>query len=128
VSLIQFENECCGKSKLNTAFYAINCAHELASLENPCKDNWLKLCLEGCVRKVCRPVQKKQPISPGILKRLLHVYTFASENCSLGNLRIVTLCILCYADFLRISEALDLKRSDEDSLKDRLSVSLNLHL
>ncbi|XP_045206149.2 integrase/recombinase xerD homolog [Mercenaria mercenaria] len=110
VSLIQLEDKPCGKSKLNLAFYSVNNMHELACLESPCKDKWLKLCLEGCLRKVSRPIEKKEPISPEILKQL--VLKFASENCSLGNLRIVTLCVLSSAGFLRISEAFNLKRSD----------------
>jgi hypothetical protein len=99
LSLIQIENESCGKSKLNLVFYSISCMHELASYDNPCKDSWLKLCLEGCLRKVYRPVERKDPISPVILKQLIR--EFASEKCSLGNLRIATLCVLCYAGFFK---------------------------
>lgn len=111
VSIIQMEDVSCSKSKLSQIFYSVNWAHLIGNLDlNPCDDKWLKLCLEGCIRKVAKPVIKKEPITLDILKTL--VSRFASENCSLGDLRIITLFIVSFAGFLRISEALNLKRSN----------------
>lgn len=109
VTIIQRKDKC-GKSKLNQIFYAINWAHEFAAVKNPCVDNWLKLCLQGCIRKVSTPIVKKEPITIEILQNL--VTRFASENCCLGDLRLVTLFVLAFAGFFRINEVLQLKRSD----------------
>lgn len=109
VSLIQSDSNC-GKSKLNQVFYAIKWAHETACLPDPCADSWLRLCLKGCIRKVSSPVCKKEPVTSKIILDL--VERFASENCSLGDLRTVTLFILAFAGFFRINEVLQLTRGD----------------
>ena len=38
----------CSRSKLNSIFYAINWAHVISNSINPCNNDWLKLCLQGC--------------------------------------------------------------------------------
>lgn len=123
VSVIQMKHHSCGKSKINHIFYAINWAHETAHFkENPCQDRWLRLCLEGCIQKISRPVQKKEPITPDVLK--LFITSFVSERCSLADLRIVTLFVLCFAGFLRISEALCLKRCHIEFKDDHCSICI----
>ncbi|KAL4230115.1 hypothetical protein ACF0H5_010500 [Mactra antiquata] len=94
VSIIQ--TECSAASTLNQVFYSIKWAHDFSQYNvNPCEDNWLKLCLEGCIRKIRRPIVKKEPITLDILKSF--VYKFASEECSLAELIITTLFIICFA-------------------------------
>lgn len=100
----------CGKSKLNTVFYSINWAHIFASAENPCKDEWLKMCLNGCIRMTSKPINRKEPVSPDILQNFIARY--ASENSSLLDLRISCLLVIMFAGFFRISEVLSLKRSN----------------
>ncbi|XP_053403301.1 integrase/recombinase xerD homolog [Mercenaria mercenaria] len=108
VSVMQNTNTSCSKSKLNSIFYAIKWAHLLnGEISNPSSDEWLKLCLEGCLRKVSKPLIKKEPITVEILSTLVN--KFASENCTLADLRLITLFVISFAGFLRISEALNLK-------------------
>ena len=55
--------------------------------------------LFGCIRRIAKPVVKKEPITSDILKKFYH--TFVSESdCSLGYLRGVTIFFLFYAGFL----------------------------
>lgn len=97
VSIIQRKDSRCGKSKLNQIFYSISWAHKLNELNNSCTDVWLKLCLQGCIRKVSLTVIKKEPITISILTAM--VSRFATENCYLGDLRIVTLFLVAFAAF-----------------------------
>lgn len=53
VSIVQREDTSYSKSKVNQVLYAINWAHLVnGATSNHCSDNWLKLCLEGCLGKV----------------------------------------------------------------------------
>jgi len=64
---------------------------------NPCLDPWLKLCLSWCIRKVSKPVCKKDPITSDMMKKLF--LSFAFESCSLSDLRDVTIYLLAFAVF-----------------------------
>lgn len=100
----------CSRSKLNMIFYAINWAHIVANAINPCSNDWLKLCLQGCIRMNSKPINKKEPITVDILK--VYVDKYASEDSSLGELRNCCIFVLSFAGFFRISECLNLKRSN----------------
>lgn len=109
VSLVQTGTS---KAMLNKAFYAINWFHRLEGVEyNPCNSSaWLKLCLDGCCRLVAKPVRKKKPFSIDLIKAFVNKY--AADTCFLSDLRITALVLLSFAGFLRITEALKLRRSD----------------
>ena len=62
------------------------------------------------VFKAVKPVNKKEPVTSDILKK--YIEHFASENSSLGDLRNSCLFVLSFAGFFRISESLNIKRSD----------------
>jgi hypothetical protein len=47
-------------------------------------------------------MHKKEPITPEILKQIVTKYGTVSSN--LKDLRLVTMCLICYAGFLRFSE------------------------
>lgn len=98
------------KSKLNLIFYSINWNHIIADVKNPCEDEWLKMCLSGCTRKIAKPINKKEPFTTDMAK--LFILTFALEDSSLGDFRDVTIFILAFAGFFRINEVLGIKRSD----------------
>lgn len=98
VSIIQRKDSRCCKSKLNQIFYSITWAHELNALNSPCTDVWLKLCLQGCIRKVALPVIKKEPFTISILTAMVSRFA-TTENCYLGDLRIVTLFVVAFACF-----------------------------
>ncbi|XP_060572839.1 uncharacterized protein LOC132730808 [Ruditapes philippinarum] len=63
---------------------------------------------------------EKEPNTPDVLKLLIK--RFVSEKCSLADLRIVTLFVICFAGFLRISEGLYLKRCHIDFKDDHCSL------
>lgn len=108
IYLIHLINAGKSASTINEAFYAISWAHKLAGLSDPCKSDLVKTIREGCIRSVGRCVVKKEPITPEILRQLVSMYGKNTDN--LKNIRIVCMCLLCYAGFLRFAELANLKR------------------
>jgi hypothetical protein len=55
-----------------------------------------------------RVMVEKEPITPEILRQLVNVYGF--HNTDHKNIRVVCMCLLCYAGFLRFAELANLRR------------------
>ncbi|XP_021347472.1 uncharacterized protein LOC110446587 [Mizuhopecten yessoensis] len=107
VSIIQSSSSV---AKLDQAIYSIGWVHQLAGFPNPCSSDFIKMIRAGGSRLLgCQPC-KKEPITPDILKQL--VTFFAKDSCSLMDLRIVCMCLVGFAGFLRFAELVNIKRSD----------------
>ena len=57
-------------SVLNASFYSLKWEHELNLFVNIFNDNFLKFVLEGGIRTLAKPVNKKCPITPEILRNM----------------------------------------------------------
>jgi hypothetical protein len=57
-------------STINEAFYAISWAHNIAGVVNPCNSELVSFVKEGALRVVGRFVNKKEPITPEILRQI----------------------------------------------------------
>ena len=55
-------------------------------------------------------ITEKEPITPDILKEI--VCTYGNKRCNLKDIRIASMCLICYSGFLRFSELVNLRRSD----------------
>lgn len=99
----------CSTSKIEEVLYSIAWAHSIAGYDNPCASNLVLNVAEGAKRQLSRPCSKKEPITPDILKKL--VEQFGSNN-SLYDKRIVTMCLIAYAGFLRFSELVNIRACD----------------
>ena len=97
-------------SKTDEAVYAISWAHKFAGFKDPCKSDFVGLVREGAHRKIGHTVVKKEPLTPEILLKIVNKYGQSSN--SLKDLRIVCMCLLSFAGFLRFSELANLKRSN----------------
>ena len=97
-------------SKIDQIVYGISWTHKLAELKNPCQFYLVNFGREGAHRKIGHMITKKEPITPDILKNI--VCTYDNTNCNLKDLRIASMCLICYSGFLRLSELVNLKRSD----------------
>ena len=89
---------------------ALSWAHQLACVEDPTQCLLVKQVLEGAKRILAHRTQKKEPITPAILEQL--VSKFAGKEASLSDVRIVTICLIGFAGFLRFNEIANLKESD----------------
>ena len=106
--LIHLTNIGKSSSSINEAFYAINWAHKLAGVVNPCDSDLVVTVKEGSLRSVGHSIVKKEPITPEILRQLVCLY--GKTTSGLKDLRIACMCLLGYAGFLRFSELSNLKR------------------
>ena len=66
--------------------------------------------LDGLKRLLCKPVSRKEPITPEILSRI--VQTFDKDN--LKDYRCCTMLLIAFAGFLRFNELASLRLCDID--------------
>ena len=92
------------------AVNAISWVHQVAIADDPTQNKLVRQVLAGAKRILAHRITKKEPITPEILTQL--VDKFAKEDAELDNVRIVTICLLGFAGFLRFSELEALKESD----------------
>lgn len=92
------------------AVNAISWAHQVAVVEDPTQNELVKQVVAGAKRILAHRTTKKEPITPEILSKLAE--KFAGEEADLDDLRIVTICLVGFAGFLRFSEISALKDSD----------------
>ena len=99
---------------------AISWAHQLAVVDDPTQHDLVKQVLAGARRILAHKTTKKEPITPEILERL--VDEFAQQNAELDDIRIVTICLVGFAGFLRYSELEALKESDLQIFPDHMEI------
>jgi hypothetical protein len=87
-------------SKIDQIVYGISWAHKLAGLKNPCQSDLVNFVREGAHRKIGHMITKKEPITPDILKKI--VCTYGNKHCNLKDLRIASMCLICYSGFFTI--------------------------
>ncbi len=98
-------------SRLEIAHCAIKWFHDCAPFteSNPCDSKYLRLVLDGCKRMLARPKNKKEPITPDILARIVCKY---GNSRDLKDIRLCAMTLLAYAGFFRHSELVDLRVAD----------------
>ena len=94
-------------SVVESAFYGIKWAHQTAGLKNPCESDIVRSILDASKRIRTRPIKKKTPVGPDIIKRLFNMYNKPSRT--LKDLRLLSMCALAYTGFLRYNELCDIK-------------------
>ena len=97
------------QSAVDSAIYAIQWAHTMAAFPSPTNSPIIHAIREAAKRLVgTRPVNKKEPISAGMIRKLV----INSNFDNLLELRNVCIFILAYAGFFRIQEVLHIKYGD----------------
>ncbi|CAG2240881.1 unnamed protein product [Mytilus edulis] len=96
-------------SSVETAFYSIKWAHKLANLVDPCESDLVGSIVESSKRILNRPVQKKEPIDATTIKTLFN--RFCNPR-TLRDLRLLSICTVSYAGFLRYSELCSIKANN----------------
>ena len=87
-------------SVLYSNYYGIKWEHDLNLSTSIFSEQYIKMILEGSVRILSKPVQKKEPITSDILKTILRKQ-YPIDN--LQKLRMCCLLLLGYAGFLRFN-------------------------
>ncbi|CAH3184252.1 unnamed protein product, partial [Porites lobata] len=95
------------QSAVDSAIYSIQWAHTMAAFPSPTNSPIIHAIREAAKRLVgTRPVNKKEPISAGMIRKLVINFD------NLLELRNVCIFILAYAGFFRIQEVLHIKYGD----------------
>ena len=90
------------KKSTSTLLILISWAHNIACVVNPCNSELVSFIKEGALRAVGHFVNKKETITPEILRQIVLVY--GNVDAHLKDLRIACMCFLCFSCFLRFSE------------------------
>ena len=106
-SLIQ---QLVSNSVLDAYFYSINWFHKVALVANPCESVLLPLILEGGKRFLCKPVNKKEPITVDILGKIVDF--FGSDTNNGSHLRTCAMCLLGFSGFFRYNELSHIQMKD----------------
>ena len=85
-------------SSVESAFYSIKWAHQMAGVSDPCISKMIKNIVEASKRKLCRPIEKKNPITPEVMIQLFK--SLNTENRTLKDLRALAMFAISYTGFL----------------------------
>lgn len=109
-------------SVLNAAFYAIKWEHDMNLYEEAIfKNKLVKMIMDGGEKLLSKPISKKEPITPEILKNI--VSKFSNRN-SLKDLRICCISLISYAGFLRFDELSHLQVKHVKFFSSHLEITL----
>ena len=98
------------KAAAEEAVYSIAWVHMIAGLENPTKHPAVEVVMEGTRRLLAAPKVKKEPIRAEDLRELTQ--RFAGQQASLSDVRAITICLICFAAFLRYDELANIRYND----------------
>lgn len=107
-------------STVESAFYSIKWAHDMAGLHNPCKSDFLRNIVESAKRTLSRTIKKKEPISPDLMKMLFQ--RFDTCDSTLKDLRLLVMCSLCYTGFLRYDELSNIRSNNLTFHKEHVDI------
>lgn len=108
--LIHLHQSSAPYSRIETAFYAIKWKHDcLPDVKNPCNGSFLHTVLLGLKKILAKPIVKKDPITPEMLKTIVNKY--GSSN-NLTDIRLCTMTLISFAGFLRHDELINIRRCD----------------
>lgn len=97
---------------LNAAYCGIRWHHHTSGFHSPTDHPLVKLAFEGAKRTATTYkvlTNKKEPITPDLVKSLVKRYTSSSN---LVDMRFIIICLVGFFGFLRISELLEVKIKD----------------
>ena len=110
------------KSAADSAAAAVKWAHNLAGLPSPTDDPLIKTTLQGCRRLTASTPLRKEPVTPDILAKLYDAH--GHPDAKLDDLRLLFVCFVCYAGFLRFNDISNVRRIDCSLRNDRLVIFL----
>ena len=106
------------RAAVEEAVNAVSWAQRLAGQTEIARNGLIKSVVEGFQRQLARPKKRKEPVTVQMLQEIV-----ASMNPeSLSSVRLVTLCLLAFAAFLRFNEISQLRCCDVKIIGDKLEV------
>ena len=96
--------------RITDTIFGINWVHLSLGMVSPYSSSIAKNLLETSKRLLEKTKTKKEPITPDYLAAL--VKKFGNAKASLKDLRLLAICLIGYAGFLRFKELSNIKRKD----------------
>ena len=97
------------KAAVEEAVHALSWLHGLAGLRPFSGSPLVKATLEGLRRILAKPKVRKEPVTADMLKAMVEA---AGPAPSLTEVRLLAVCLVAYAGFMRCDELLKLRGSD----------------
>ena len=98
-------------SRIQGTFYAIkwkiDCNPNV--VVSPCDSKFLSNLLLGITKLQAKPIVKKEPITPDMIKHLIGKF---GRHDNLKDIRLCTMILLSYSGFLRFNELINIRRCD----------------
>ncbi|XP_071804731.1 uncharacterized protein [Asterias amurensis] len=110
------------KSIAKSATAAIKWVHSLVGLPSPTDNPMEKTAPQGFKRLHSSAAIRKEPITPNILSKLMDRH--GHKNATLADLRVMFVCLVSYAGFLRFNDLSVVKRNDCKITSDHLTIHL----
>lgn len=105
---------------IEQAVHSISWAHSIAVVDDPTVHPLVGHMVAGAKRILARPVCKKEPITPEILRQL--VESFGGTGALLSDIRTLAICLLSFAGFFRYDEVANLRESDVTIFEDHMEI------
>ena len=90
--------------------YGVRWAHKLTGYKDPLKTQLVRAIYDSAKRILSKPQPKKNQLHHIILKKLAR--KFGHNSATLSDLRLLSICTLGFAGFLRYSELANIRRND----------------
>ena len=97
------------KAAVEEAVHALSWLHEVAGLESVGSMAIVQAILSGLRRVLAKPKTRKEPITADMLKAMVES---VGSDPSLTEVRLLAMCLIEFAGFLRCDELIMLKCSD----------------
>ena len=93
-------NQVKSKSAAEEAVNALSWVHSMAGMDSPAANPLVQATLQGLMRMLAQPVQKKKPVTSEMLQQIA---MDANNHPTLANLQLAAACLLAYSGFLHFS-------------------------
>ena len=97
------------RAAVEEAVHALSWLHEVAGLESVGTSPIVQATLAGLRRMLARPKSRKEPVTADMLKEMVEA---AGPDPSLMDVRLLAMCLVAFAGFLRCDELIKLRCSD----------------
>ena len=102
-------NEASSPSPILNAVYSIDWVHGLSGYEKLSGHCLIQATMNACKRILSKPKSRKEPITPEMLLKLAEKF---KDKYTVANCRMLAICLVGFAGFLRFSELCSIRACD----------------
>ena len=98
------------RSAVEEVVHALAWVHKMAGIESPTESPLVQSVLEGLRRILSKPKVRKEPVSIEMLQAMVEA---AGPTPSLSDVRLLAVCLVAFAGFLRCDELICMRYSQK---------------